>query len=99
MADLPFDFAHGPERSRGEGPHYTWYRTATRSMHWGRRGGRGGRGEINRRLALRAHLRVAQEELSPRGRLAPALEDAAIEERPPIVVVVDVACENEAVDE
>src|SRR6202795_206467 len=51
------------------------------------------------RPALRAHLRVAEEELSPRRGLAPVRERAAVEEGPAVVVVVEVAGENEAVDE
>src|SRR5689334_22164757 len=50
-------------------------------------------------LPLRTELRVAQEHLPPLGRLAPALEHAAIDERPAVEVVVDVAREDEAVDE
>src|SRR5687768_8056551 len=52
-----------------------------------------------RRLPLRTPLRVAQEELPPRGRLAPSLEDAPIDERPAVEVVVHVAREDEPVDE
>src|SRR5207237_4408410 len=48
---------------------------------------------------LRAVLRVAQEQLAPRSGFAPALEHAAIDQRPAIEVVVDVAREDEAVDE
>src|SRR5438067_7830025 len=51
------------------------------------------------RRALRALLRVAKEQLPPRRRLTPALEHAPIDERPAVEIVVDVAREDEAVDE
>src|SRR6185369_3514561 len=54
---------------------------------------------LDGRLTLRPHLRVAEKQLPPLGRLAPALEHAPIDERPAIKVVVHVARENEAVDE
>src|SRR5689334_16761228 len=50
-------------------------------------------------LTLRSHRRVAQEHLPPLRRLAPALEDTAVDQRPAIEVVIDVAGENEAVDQ
>src|SRR5581483_10119799 len=55
--------------------------------------GRGGNGRARlgarqRRLGLRAHLRVAEEQLPPLGRLAPPLEDAAVDQRPAVEVVV-----------
>src|SRR5215475_13943531 len=56
-----------------------------------------GRGQI--RLSLRPHLRVTQEHLAPLGGLAPAFEHAAIDERPAVEIVIDVAGEDEAVDE
>src|SRR6516162_439392 len=43
--------------------------------------------------------RVPQEHLAPRGRLAPALEHAAVEKRPAVEVMIDVAGQDEAVDE
>src|SRR5712692_1768941 len=61
--------------------------------------GRFDRGDNGNRRALRAHVRVAQEHLAPLGRLAPALEDTAINEGPAVEVVIDVAGEDEAVDE
>src|SRR3990172_2445297 len=62
------------------------------------RGGRSGSANtIDRRLALRPHLRVAEKQPAPMCRLAPALEGAPIDERPPVKVVVEVARENEAV--
>src|SRR5439155_15031526 len=42
---------------------------------------------------------VAQEELPPLGVVAPVLECPAIDQRPPIEVVVDLTRENEAIDE
>src|ERR1700686_5318919 len=48
---------------------------------------------------LRAHPRVAQEELSPRAILAPPLERAAIDERPAVKIVIDLTREDEAIDE
>src|SRR6516162_5449322 len=53
----------------------------------------------NGRLALGTHLCVSEEHLAPRGGLAPALEHPAVDERPPVEIVVHVACEDEAVDE
>src|SRR5207245_6257225 len=52
-----------------------------------------------RRLPLRPHRRVAQEQLSPLGAFAPALERAAVDERPAVEIVVDVARQDEAVHE
>src|SRR5687767_8846220 len=51
------------------------------------------------RLSLRTQLRVAQKQLAPRGRLAPALEHPPIDQRPAVEIVIHVARENEAVDE
>jgi hypothetical protein len=48
------------------------------------------------RLSEWSALRVAQEELAPLGTAAPAFEGAAIEQRPAIVVVVDLASEDDA---
>src|SRR5262249_57079562 len=42
---------------------------------------------------------VTKERGPPPGRLEPSFEDTPIDERPAIEVVVDVACENEPVDE
>src|SRR5688572_31437801 len=46
-------------------------------------------------LALRPHLSVAQKHLPPGSALAPALEHAAIDQRPPVEVVIHVAGEDE----
>src|SRR5439155_21480643 len=66
-----------------------------------RRGGNGcfDRGPYVDERSLRPHLRVTKEHLAPRGRLAPALEHAAIDERPAVEVVVHVAREDEPVHE
>src|SRR5262249_57061065 len=48
---------------------------------------------------LRAVLRIAKKQLAPRRRFAPALEDAAIDQRPAVEVVIDVAGEDEPVDQ
>src|ERR1700689_431430 len=55
--------------------------------------------DLGRRLALRTQLSVTQKQASPVGRLRPAFEDTAIDERPAVEIVVDVAREDEAVDE
>ena len=56
-------------------------------------------GRLNGRLPLRPHLRVAEKQLPPAGRLAPAFERTPIDERPAVEVVIHVAREDEAVDE
>ena len=51
------------------------------------------------RAALGTHPRVAQKQLAPVGFFRPSLERPPIEQRPPIQVVVDLAGQDEAVDE
>ena len=50
-------------------------------------------------MALRPHLRVSKEHLAPLRGLAPALEHPPIDQGPSIEVVVDVARQDEPVDE
>src|ERR1700730_15680908 len=70
-----------------------------RSMNWRERRDARPVGRDHRWGTLRAHPRVAQEELPPRGLLAPPLEHAAIDERPAVKIVIDLTRENEAIDE
>src|ERR1051325_6567405 len=65
------------------------------------RGNGGGIGGVDRgiRRADRAQARVAQKHLAPLRRLGPALEHAAIDERPAIEIVIDLARQDEAVDQ
>src|SRR5260370_33211193 len=58
----------------------------------------GVRGDF-RWLPLWTCLSVSQEHLAPRSGLAPALEDAPIDQRPPVEVVIHVARQDEAIDE
>src|SRR5262249_54914892 len=51
------------------------------------------------RRSLRAHLRVPQEQLAPLRALAPSLERPSVEHRPPIEIVIDLARQDEPVDE
>src|SRR5947208_2179312 len=50
-------------------------------------------------LPLRADGGVAEEHLSPFSRLAPALEDTAVDERPSVEIVVHVAGQDKSIDE
>src|SRR4051812_34755770 len=54
-------------------------------------------GEMRRRL--RPVFGVLQEQLSPFSRLAPPLEDATVDERPPVEIMIDIAREDETVHE
>src|SRR5215831_12734335 len=90
---------HGPPSNGEWGESSGFGRPRERSMYARRHGSDGHAGIGDRRLALGAHLGVAKKELAPRRRLAPPFERAAVDERPAVEVVVDVAREDEAVDE
>src|SRR5205814_3519932 len=65
-----------------------------------RRGGEASRpGGVTRRLTLRSHLRVAEEQPPPSRGFRPALECAPVENRPPAEIVIHLARQDEAVDE
>src|SRR4051812_36388171 len=87
--------AHSSENGTVRARIYAGYSVNAR----GNRRDRGGIRDNGRELPLRSELRVAQEHLSPRRGLTPAFEDAPIDERPAVEVVIDVAGENESVDQ
>src|SRR3989442_7963609 len=77
------------------------FRRAAESLMDSRRGGNGcfdRRPDVYRR-PLRARLRVAQEQMAPFRGFAPALENAAVDQRPAVEIVIHVARQDEAVHE